>query len=51
MHNIDSKTIHFVSALPQVDLKEVIWMQPSIGFQVDIKTKADYESQVHPDIK
>ena len=41
IHNIDSKAINFVLALPQADLKEDIWMQLPVGFQIDNQTEAE----------
>ena len=41
IHNLDSKYIYFVLALPQADLEEYIWMQLPIGFQIDGQTEAD----------
>ena len=40
-HSIDSKAIDFVLAFPQANLEEYIWMQLSIGFQVDGQSEAD----------
>ena len=41
IHKLDSKAIDFVLAFPQADLKEDIWMQLPIGFQIDGQTEAD----------
>ena len=41
IHSLDSKSIDFVLAFTQADLKENIWMQLPIGFQVDGQTEAD----------
>ena len=38
---MESKAIYFVLAFPQADLKEDIWMNLPIGFQVDGQTEAD----------
>ena len=38
---MESKAINFVLAFPQADLKEDIWMNLPIGFQVDGQTEAD----------
>ena len=43
LHKLDSKAIDFVLAFPQADLKEDIWMQLPIGFQVEGQTEADSE--------
>ena len=41
LHNLDSKSIDFILACPQADLEEDIWMQLTIGFQVDGQSEAD----------
>ena len=41
IHNPDSKAIDFVLAFPQADLKEDIWMQLQVGFQIDGQTEAE----------
>ena len=41
IHKLESKAINFVLAFPQADLKEDIWMNLPIGFQVDGQTEAD----------
>ena len=41
LHNLDSKAIDFVLALPQAYLEEDIWMYLLIGFQVDGHTEAE----------
>ena len=43
IHNLDSKAIEFVLAFPQADLKEDIWMQLPVGFQIDGQTEAESE--------
>ena len=43
IHNLDSKAIDFVLAFPQADLKEDIWMQPPVGFQIYCQTEAESE--------
>ena len=45
LHNLDSKSINFVLASPQADLEEDIWMQLTIGFQVDGQSEADPDRQ------
>jgi hypothetical protein len=45
IHKLDSKAIDFVLAFPQADLKEDIWMQLPIGFQVEGQTEADSDRQ------
>ena len=41
IHNIDSKAIDFFLAFPQAYLKEDIWMQLPVGFQIDGQTEAE----------
>ena len=41
IHKLESKAIDFVLAFPQADLKEDIWMNLPIYFQVDGQTEAD----------
>ena len=41
IHNLDSKAINFVLAFPKQDLKEYIWMQLPVGFQIDGQTEAE----------
>ena len=41
IHNLDIKAIDFVLVFPQADLKEDMWMQLPIGFQVDGQTEAE----------
>ena len=41
IHKLESKAIDFVLAFPQADLKEDIWMNLPIGFQVDDQIEAD----------
>ena len=41
IHKLESKAIYFVLAFPQADLKEDIWMNLPIGFQIYGQTKAD----------
>ena len=43
IHNLDSKAIDFVLAFTQADLKEDIWMQLLVGFQIDGQTEAESE--------
>ena len=43
LHNLNSKAIEFVLAIPKADLEEDVWMYPPIGFQVDGHTEASYE--------
>ena len=45
LHNIDSKAINFLLAFPQAGLEEDIWMQISIGFQVDGQSEEDSNIQ------
>ena len=39
--NLDSKSIDCVLAFPQADLKEDIWMQLPVGFQIDDQTESE----------
>ena len=41
IHKLESKAIDFVLAFPQADLKEDIWMQLPIGFQIDGRTETE----------
>ena len=41
IHKLESKVIDFVLAFPQADLKEDIWMQLPIGFQINGRTEAE----------
>ena len=41
IHNLNSKAIDFVLEFPQVDLKEDIWMQLPIGFQINGQTEVE----------
>ena len=41
IHSLDSKAIEFVLVFPQAELKEDIWMQLPVGFQVDSETEED----------
>ena len=41
IHNIDSKAINFILAFPQADLKEDIWMQLPVGFQINGQTESE----------
>ena len=43
IHNLDSKAIDFFLAFPQADLKEDIWMQLPIGFQIDGQNEGESE--------
>ena len=43
IHKLESKAINFVLEFPQADLKEDIWMNLPIDFQVDGQTEADYD--------
>ena len=43
IHNLDSKAIDFVLAFHQAGLKEDIWMQLPVGFQIDGQTEAESE--------
>ena len=45
IHKLESKAIDFVLAFPQADLKEDIWMQLPIGFQVNWCTEAKSDRQ------
>ena len=45
IHKLESKAIHFVLSFPQDDLKENIWMNLPIGFQIDSQTEADSDRQ------
>ena len=41
IHNLDPKSIDFVLSFPQADLKEDIWMQLPVGFQIDDQTESE----------
>ena len=41
IHKMESKAIDFVLAFPQADLKEEIWMNLPIRFQVDSQTESN----------
>ena len=41
INKIESKSVSFVLALLQADLKEDTWMQLPIGFQVEGQTETD----------
>ena len=41
IHKLESKAIDFVLAFPQADLKEDIWMQLPIGFQIEGRTETE----------
>ena len=43
IHKLESKAINFFLEFPQADLKEDIWMNLPISFQVDGQTEADYD--------
>ena len=43
IHNLYTKAINFVLAFTQADLKEDIWMQLPVGFQIDGQTEAESE--------
>ena len=45
INSLDSKSINFVLAFPQADLKEYIWMKPPIGLQVGVQTEGDYDKK------
>ena len=41
IHKLDSKAIDFILAFPQTNLKEDIWMQLSVGFQISGHTESE----------
>ena len=41
IHSLDSKAIDFVLEFTQAYMEEDIWMQLTIGFQVEVQTEAD----------
>ena len=41
IHNLYSKAIEFVLAFPPADLKEDIWIQLPVGFQIDGQTESE----------